>query len=770
MVASPHMERLTMDLARSIRLVIAACLATSAVGLWGLATPTAAAAPPPPLDACLAGGSFSQGAPECSVHRPAWGTDFGVIGSVVQHVVDPGDVVALGFQPSTTIDFTEPESCGDAGCIWNSVSWRPEAGAPLEIVSGCGARDLSCSVRVGEMPEVGDGAERWMVMYAEHFRGRFAQEGVAHAISVTPRFYPVTVEAVGPDGAPRGVDLGETAYAVRAGATAAAGTCADVDWIWPLKGEGSFSVPDCVALRRDDGSGSGRQGFQGYLPVDSGSWTIVAGPGGDPGTALIGRPSLYRPIDVTPTGDDIVAAIIQERRPAARVQVVPQSSSMQVGSVQDVRITVSAEEGDAGSIELTFADPTLLDVSPTDGQSPLLEVVEVLEGMPADPIPLAPGDARAFTVRVRALTPGSMFLGADVTGWDDLGNPANGSDGRQLTIGLPGGDGSVEPPVIGAAVARPDGGGVAGNVAGAPGSTLGVTIWTAPATADGGCARQVVGTEVDRLGSTDVTIGEDGTATFTLGGALVEGRQVYGVAAAGTAASDVSRCVTVTAGLPAVSIGDATIEEGTGDGQTTELTLDVELSGTTDRPVAVTIRTADGSAVAPADYRAADDTITIPPGATNARVVIAIVADDDPEPEETFEVAFSDAVEATIASDAATAIVTILDDDADAAPALDVRGTWRAPKGDPTTLVIDTQDRATGKVTGTFNVPRVGAITMSGTLDGRRLTLKGRNQEITGTMTGLVARKKGVLTVTFTIKDSAGRGGKLTMRLTDPAG
>jgi hypothetical protein len=37
-------------------------------------------------------------------------------------------------------------------------------------------------------------------------------------------------------------------------------------------------------------------------------------------------------------------------------------------------------------------------------------------------------------------------------------------------------------------------------------------------------------------------------------------------------------------------------------------------------------------------------------------------------------------------------------------------------------------------------------------------------------MTGLVARKKGVLTVTFTIKDSAGRGGKLPMRLTDPAG
>jgi hypothetical protein len=733
--------------------------------------PARAADPVPPLDACLGVGSFSQGDPDCLSHAPAWGDAFGVIRSVVPHAVNPGDEVALSFQPSASVSLTEPESCGDAGCIWNSISWRPESGAPITTVSGCGPRDVACTVRLGALPEAGDSAERWIVMYAEHFRGRFPQEGVAHAFYVQPRFYPVRLDAVGPDGAPRGVELGETAYAVKAGSSATAGTCLDVDWIWPLLGQASFSVPDCVTLRRHNGYGTEGQGFEGYLPVDSGAWTIVAAPRGDAAAALTSRPSQYRATSVSPTGDDIVAPLVQERRPVARVRVEPQSSFMQVGTVQDIRVTIDAEEGDAGSLELLFGDPTVLDVSPVaEGEPPMLEVVDVLEGLPPDPIPLADGESRTFTVRVRGLNPGSMFVGAEVSGFNDLGDPAPGSDGRQITVSLPGGDGSIEPPTIAAAVARPDGGGVAGSLTGDPGATMGVTLWTAPATADGGCARGVTGPDVTLLGSSDVTVAPDGTAAFALGADLVEGWQVYGVAASGPTASDVSRCVTVTSGVPSVRIADATVEEGTGDGQVTDLALDIALSGATDRPVEVRVRTRDGSATAPDDHRTVDEVVTIPAGATSTRIVIGIVADAVPEPEESFEVELSDAVEAGIAADGAVATATILDDDTDATPVLDVRGTWRAAKGDPTTLVITSQDPATGKVRGTFNVPGVGKIEMTGTLDGRRLTLKGRNQEITGTMTGLVARKKGVLTVTFTIKDSAGRGGKLPMRLTDPAG
>lgn len=759
-----------MERIRSTALLVASIVTIGMLGL-GPGRPARAAAPVPPLDACLSGGTFSQGDPACTSHRPAWGDAFGTIGAVVQHVVNVGDEVALSFQPSASVSYTEPESCGDAGCIWHAISWRPESGAPITTVSGCGPRDVACTVRLGALPEVGDAGERWIVMYAEHFRGRFSQEGVAHAFFVQPRFYPVRLDAVGPDGAPRGVEPGETAYAVKAGSSATAGSCVDVDWIWPLLGQPSFAVPDCVTLRRHNGYGTEGQGFEGYLPVDSGAWTIVAAPRGDAAAALTSRPSQYRATSVSPTGDDIIAPLLQERRPVARVRVEPQSSFMQVGTVQDIRVTIAADEGDAGSLQLLFGDPSVLDVTPVaEGEPPMLEVVDVLEGVPPDPIPLADGESRTFTVRVRGLNPGSMYVGADVSGFDDLGDPATGSDGRQITVNLPGGDGSIEPPLIAAAVARPDGGGVAGSLSGDPGATLGVTLWTAPAAADGGCARAVTGSDVTLLGTSEVTLGPDGTAAFRLGGDLVEGWQVYGVAMSGPTASDISRCVTVTSGVSSVRIEDATVDEGTGDGQVSDLAVEIQLSSATDRPVEITVRTRDGSATAPDDYRPLDEVVTIPPGATSVEVMVAVVADAVPEPEESFEVELSDPVDATIAVDGAVATATILDDDADAAPTLDVRGTWRAAKGDPTTLVITEQDPVTGKVVGTFNVPGVGKIEMTGTLDGRRLTLKGRNQEITGTMTGLVARKKGVLAVTFTIKDSAGRGGKLPMRLTDPAG
>ena len=78
-------------------------------------------------------------------------------------------------------------------------------------------------------------------------------------------------------------------------------------------------------------------------------------------------------------------------------------------------------------------------------------------------------------------------------------------------------------------------------------------------------------------------------------------------------------------------------------------------------PVSVDWQTADGTATAGSDYRAASATLTIPAGSRHAYARVRVVGDTRVEPDETFTVTLSSPVGATVAVPMATG--TIVNDD-----------------------------------------------------------------------------------------------------------
>jgi hypothetical protein len=735
--------------------------------------PARAAAPPPPLDECLAKGTFRQSETICSaLHKPASGSDLGVISGVIRHPVAPGQTVTLRFAGGDTIDFDRPLLCGEQGCLYNRMGWRPEDGARFDVIAGCGDRDTTCTVRFWPTRFVGDEAERWTVLYAEHFGGRRSVSGVAHAFYAPPRFYPVRLAAQDAQGAPVPFDRAAVAYAVRSGSSAVASACAGVDWVWPLMTVTDPALPDCVALRSDPDAVSGAQRFAGYLPVDSGDWTIVAEPAGADGAPLAGRPTPYRPLSVAPTGDDIAATLMALPEQALRVTVTPETTVMTLGTEQLVSVTVDAPEPEAGALEgVTFTDPAILGI---EADGPVLEIAEVVEPAPAGPFPLEPGASRTVTLRVRAVGTGLADVGAEASATDALGRPVRDAEGGSIRVDLslpgPGTDPLPPPPELVAAVTGAAGGRVIGTVEGAPGAEVSVIAWSAPAPADASCIRDVSGPAAGVVGSIDLTLDDTGRAAFEIPGTLAIGSQAVAVAVAGGTSSMLSDCVPVTDDVPLVRVGDASVTEGTGDDPTT-LEVPVTLAWPGTERVTVWLGTSDGSATAPADHVALDGAIVeLEPGETATTVEIAIVADRRAEEDETFTVTIGEVTGARADPAATSATATILDDDGDAETALDLRGTWRAVAGDfprSARMVIRSQD----PLRGVIRVDEDTALEIVGGVAGDRLTIDLRDSDgDAATLSGRVVRRDGALQVTLTGKDDRGRAGRVTFRLTDPAG
>jgi hypothetical protein len=111
--------------------------------------------------------------------------------------------------------------------------------------------------------------------------------------------------------------------------------------------------------------------------------------------------------------------------------------------------------------------------------------------------------------------------------------------------------------------------------------------------------------------------------------------------------------------LPRVKIGDASVSEG--NRGTTSLKLPVTLSWAANQTVTVKYATADGTAQKKSDYTATVGTLTLQPGQTSRTISVAIKTDRKREPNESFTVELSNAVDATIYTWRATA--TILNDD-----------------------------------------------------------------------------------------------------------
>lgn len=111
---------------------------------------------------------------------------------------------------------------------------------------------------------------------------------------------------------------------------------------------------------------------------------------------------------------------------------------------------------------------------------------------------------------------------------------------------------------------------------------------------------------------------------------------------------------------PTVSIADLARAEGSRVGPT-PFRMVVPLSSMSGADAKVSWSTANGSAIAPGDYAARSGTLTIKPGHTTGIIIVNVVGDTAPEPNETFSVVLGSATGATIADGVAQA--TILNDD-----------------------------------------------------------------------------------------------------------
>jgi Calx-beta domain/Glucose / Sorbosone dehydrogenase len=155
---------------------------------------------------------------------------------------------------------------------------------------------------------------------------------------------------------------------------------------------------------------------------------------------------------------------------------------------------------------------------------------------------------------------------------------------------------------------------------------------------------------VDGLAS----FGEDGCGrvyAVSLNGPL------YRLATTGTCAGP-----SIPFSSPAVSIDDATVNEGN------VATFQVSLNSTSTSTVTVDYTTADGTAKAPGDYTSTSGTLSFAPGETSKTITVPVAGDTIDEPDETFVVHLSNAVNVSIADGEGTG--TIADDDP--APSLSI--------------------------------------------------------------------------------------------------
>jgi outer membrane protein assembly factor BamB len=119
--------------------------------------------------------------------------------------------------------------------------------------------------------------------------------------------------------------------------------------------------------------------------------------------------------------------------------------------------------------------------------------------------------------------------------------------------------------------------------------------------------------------------------------------------------------------VPQVSIGDVQLAEGnTGTTPPTTFTFPVTLSNPSASTVTVNYATANGSAIAPADYATASGTVTFNPGVVSQPVTVQVVGDTIAEPNEVFYVDLSGPSGAGLLK--ARGVGTILDDDTPNAP------------------------------------------------------------------------------------------------------
>jgi hypothetical protein len=765
-------------------------------GMLATEPPHASAqAPMPPLRGCLATGSFTLQDPACWAVSPRTnGPDFGPIDGVSIIDVQRGSPARLSY-PAGDIDFSKPtRPCGDLGCPYNSMLWRTagiekrigSGSEGLSLSAGCGPTDVTCAVNYAPS-FVGDAGEVVTVILGQHFDGIYPISGQAYVLYAAPLIYPAIIQAFDTSGQRVEVPGGYVGYAVRAGTDPTAAQCVAGDWYVAVAAGPTVPVPDCVTFPQWAYLSGADAQFRGYLPAESGTWTIVGHPQGDAGAPLLSRPSPYRHATVRMGHDDVVASIIAERRPTLSMELTPQSPEMELGETQTVEVTVTAVGGEAGDLrDLVFDDPTIL--GGTDGGP--LAVIGVAEAVPTG-FSLGLGASRTFQVTIQAVGLGAGAIGGAVSGTDDIGGPARAkviSEAIGVEPGETGGPRAPEPPVIASAVVGPDGaaGPIEGTVPGAPGSSVRVSLFAAPA---GGldCAQLLEGIGIASLGSFGADIGADGTGTFAGTAALQPGTWVYGVTVTQEGVSKVGDCRLVAETEPTLSVTDADVTEGGSKKAATELEFTIELSSPSQSEVRVQVATADAGATAPDDYAAVDEVVVIPAGRVSIGVRVPVVPDGDVEEDEQLTLTLRDPVGARLDPDATQAVGTIADAPTKDAGVIDLRGRWvvaQKPR-DPdlrNSLVIEAQDQASGDWKGRLTVEYVGSgafsggpdcrgtvctFKLTGTIDGRKVTMRVATSGQTVKLSGALRVRDGAPTITLSGIGLGGRKGTLILTRPD---
>ena len=108
--------------------------------------------------------------------------------------------------------------------------------------------------------------------------------------------------------------------------------------------------------------------------------------------------------------------------------------------------------------------------------------------------------------------------------------------------------------------------------------------------------------------------------------------------------------------LPSLSIVDTRGWEG--NASTTAFTFRISLSAPSGLGAQVTWATSNGTALAGSDYTTASGTLIIPAGSTNTNAVVFVLGDTVREPDETFYVALSSPVNATILDGMALGVIS----------------------------------------------------------------------------------------------------------------
>ena len=184
--------------------------------------------------------------------------------------------------------------------------------------------------------------------------------------------------------------------------------------------------------------------------------------------------------------------------------------------------------------------------------------------------------------------------------------------------------------------------------------------------------------------------------------------------------------------LPALSIADASVDEG--DTGSTTLDFTVTLDSAATATVTVDWATSDGTATAGTDYTAGNGTLTFSTGDSSETVSVTVLGDEVDEPNETFTVTLSGESGATLGDDTATG--TITDDDATPTVTLVLTpDTITEAAGQSTvTATLDHSSSESTTVTVTA-APVSPAVAGDYTLSGSRLTIAAGETTSTGTVT-----------------------------------